>query len=74
MLHVRATKLQQNANAAEQQMMKQADAIRRLEICVRLSEGDEATAKVARQQGVIQQLRIKLKENVRWLPATLPPT
>lgn len=46
-------------------MMKQADTIRRLEMCIGLSDVDHATATIASQQRVIQKLRVELTGNVR---------
>lgn len=64
-LHMRSSKLQHVANAAEDQVIKQADTIRRLEICVELFEDGKAPAKVAEQHIAMKAMQTELHLKVR---------
>jgi hypothetical protein len=55
-LHVRCTRLQELATAAEEQIMRQADTIRRLEYCVDPDAACNVHLQLAQAQRFIQEL------------------
>jgi hypothetical protein len=63
-LHMRSSKLQQVANAAEDEVIKQAETIRRLEICVELFDDGKAPAKVAEQHLAMKAMQTDLHHKV----------
>lgn len=64
-LHVRSTKLQQVSSAAETQIRKQADTIRRLEVCLEMFENNKVYAEAVDQQHCIVELRAQATKRVR---------
>jgi hypothetical protein len=55
-LHVRCTRLQELATGAEEQIMRQADTIRRLEYCVDPDVACNVHLQLAQAQRFIQEL------------------
>lgn len=57
MLHIRCTKLQELVTASDEQIMRQADTIRRLEYCVDPDATANAHLQLAQAQRSIQDLQ-----------------